>query len=353
MSPIGSAIRLSIVIPVYNAEKHLGACVDSVLRSRSDAFEIILVDDGSHDGSPAICDDLARRHERVRAIHQQNSGAAVARNAGLDAAEGDYAAFIDADDRVDEGYADFILSQIERGDDAVVFPMVIDYPQTNASHTQEAIALDSVSAAEAVRALDTAGMLNMPCSRAFRIGMLQQEPVIRFIPDTEPGEDLIFNCDCFKRAQRVSIIDRAYYHWIRRGEDTLANRFRRDLTEKNRMFIRCRCDLYRALGLEETDYPLLAKGNLAYVFSCIPNMYRGKNKFPHRERIAFFREIFTSEEVARWVAAADTTSSLMKTFTRLYHTKSPFLADSYYSAALWARRRFDKLWQIIRKRLKK
>lgn len=98
--------QLSIIVPVYNAEKWLRRCLDSLLKQdlpRED-YEIILVDDGSKDGSPQICDDYSAAHPgTVRVIHQQNRGVSMARNAGLDAAVGEYVMFVDADDYMKEG----------------------------------------------------------------------------------------------------------------------------------------------------------------------------------------------------------------------------------------------------------
>ena len=92
------SIRVSIIVPVYNAEKYLRECVESVLGQTLSDIELILVDDGSTDGSPALCDRYAVQDHRVKVIHKPNGRAASARNAGLRAASGEYVAFVDADD---------------------------------------------------------------------------------------------------------------------------------------------------------------------------------------------------------------------------------------------------------------
>lgn len=101
---------ISIVVPVYQVEAYLGRCMKSLLAQSYENLEIILVDDGSPDKCPAICDAYAQRDRRVRVIHQDNAGLSGARNAGIEAAQGDYLAFVDSDDYVSK---DFIRTLYE------------------------------------------------------------------------------------------------------------------------------------------------------------------------------------------------------------------------------------------------
>ncbi len=93
--------KVSIIVPVYNVEKYLRRCIDSILRQTLTDIEVILVDDGSFDSSGKICEEYARKDSRLRVIHQKNAGVAVARNTGLDIASGDYIAFVDSDDYIE------------------------------------------------------------------------------------------------------------------------------------------------------------------------------------------------------------------------------------------------------------
>lgn len=93
--------KVSVIVPVYNAEKYLPECVDSILAQTLRDIEVILVDDGSTDGSPALCDIYAKKDPRVHVIHKPNGRAASARNAGLKIAQGEYIAFVDSDDWIE------------------------------------------------------------------------------------------------------------------------------------------------------------------------------------------------------------------------------------------------------------
>ncbi len=100
---------ISVIIPVYNAELYLRQCVQSVQSQTYDAFEIILVNDGSKDSSGALCDELAAEDVRIHVIHKENGGAADSRNRGVQEARGEYIAFIDADDYVAPEYLSFLV----------------------------------------------------------------------------------------------------------------------------------------------------------------------------------------------------------------------------------------------------
>ena len=100
---------VSVVVPVYHAQKYLNECVDSLLRQTYKNIEIILVDDGGNDNCPKMCDDWARKDTRIKVIHKENGGLSSARNTGLDIAEGEYISFIDSDDYVAENFIENII----------------------------------------------------------------------------------------------------------------------------------------------------------------------------------------------------------------------------------------------------
>ena len=92
---------ITVIVPVYNVEKYISKCVASLIEQTYPNFEIILVDDGSPDGCPAVCDRFASQYDNIRVIHQKNRGLSAARNAGIDAARGELLSFVDSDDFVE------------------------------------------------------------------------------------------------------------------------------------------------------------------------------------------------------------------------------------------------------------
>ena len=111
---------ISVIVPVYNVEAYLPACMESILSQDYRDLEVILIDDGSKDRSGEICDRYAAQDSRVRVIHQKNRGAAAAKNAGLRAATGTYLSFVDSDDYLEPGAYGFLMKTLQRtGADAV------------------------------------------------------------------------------------------------------------------------------------------------------------------------------------------------------------------------------------------
>ena len=113
-------MRLSLVVPVYKAEKYLHRCVESVLAQTMGDWELILVDDGSPDSSGAMCDDFAKRDARIKVIHQENAGVSAARNAGVAVAQGEYIAFLDSDDWVEPRMYELLLAAADSEDADIV-----------------------------------------------------------------------------------------------------------------------------------------------------------------------------------------------------------------------------------------
>lgn len=118
------SIDLSIIIPIYNAEKYIKRCIESILISQNKALEVIAVDDGSADQSLHICLGLANADSRVHVYSKENGGVSSARNLGLEKAKGRYITFCDADDYYEDRAIDYLLSFIERGGRLDHFPVL-------------------------------------------------------------------------------------------------------------------------------------------------------------------------------------------------------------------------------------
>lgn len=113
--------KVSIILPIYNVEKYLEKCVNSVINQTYQNIEIILVDDGSKDSSGRICDELVESDNRIKVIHKKNGGLASARNAGYEVATGEYLMYIDSDDVIKNDIAEKCVSAMEKNDQMLLY----------------------------------------------------------------------------------------------------------------------------------------------------------------------------------------------------------------------------------------
>lgn len=127
---------ISVIVPIYKVEEYLRECIDSIINQTYRNLEIILVDDGSPDNCPAICDEYASKDERIVVLHQMNGGLSAARNAGLDVAKGEYICFVDSDDFIHPQYCEILLNGIINANTIACACEVLRYSEGENIHTE-------------------------------------------------------------------------------------------------------------------------------------------------------------------------------------------------------------------------
>ena len=135
--------KVSIIIPIYNTDKYLSKCIDSIISQTYQNLEIILVDDGSTDDSDKIADDYARKDQRIKVIHQKNTGQSAARNAGLEIATGEYISFIDSDDKIEKSFIEKLLDPYLTDKNTALSICGIHYKRLN-QHSAEDVYINSL-----------------------------------------------------------------------------------------------------------------------------------------------------------------------------------------------------------------
>lgn len=214
MNPI-----VSVIVPVYNAEKHLYRCIDCILVQSFTDFELLLINDGSKDNSDKICDGYAVNDSRVRVFHKENGGASAARNYGLDKAVGKYICFIDADDWVDKDYIESLLPAED--EDMVVCSFM--YDTKDVFHLSD-IARDKQNIGKDLHILIDHMAICAPWCKIMRRDIIEQNN-IRFDVNVSAGEDMLFVCDYFSAGlDKIRTISQPLYHYYVADSGSLSHR---------------------------------------------------------------------------------------------------------------------------------
>ena len=210
--------RISVIVPVYNAKRTLGECIESVLQQTYRDIELILVDDGSADESGEICDTYAKKDRRIKVIHKENGGVSSARNMGIEKAEGEYICFIDSDDYIEaETLATAEKSISDTNPDLFIWGMVYDYfgkegliKSVNAPDNK-ALAFEKADINLWMKAFSEINMAS-PCNKLYKKSLVKKNHV-QFDTACVFYEDLKFNLDYCRHVQSVVSIENGLYHY--------------------------------------------------------------------------------------------------------------------------------------------
>lgn len=212
--------KLSIIVPVYNAERYIKRCMDSLYAQTLIDYEVILVDDGSTDSSLQICRNYARKDPRVKVIAKANGGAGSARNAGIEVANGEYIAFPDVDDWFEASMYEDLYRVASAGDYDVIFSGVNYYKQTKSGmeyfRTENINAYSYTTREDCRRHImdffPTTTIFDVPWNKLYRRRVIVDND-IRFA-DLRRCQDAMFNVDFFNSVDRVCSVEKAYYNYM-------------------------------------------------------------------------------------------------------------------------------------------
>ena len=217
---------VSVIIPVYNVIDCFEECMQSVLEQTYENIEIVLVNDGSNDGSEKLCDLYEKRDSRVRVLHQKNSGQAIARNIGVDISKGDYIAFVDSDDVLDKHYIEFLLEgMLETGADI----SVCAYEKFSKNYKTRVQKLNTnnyifFETQEALEELCYQKRIDCgPCSKLLKKELIKD---IRF-PANIGYEDFATIYKYIANAKKIVVLDNILYFYRQRETSTMHMKFSR------------------------------------------------------------------------------------------------------------------------------
>lgn len=230
--------QISVIVPVYKVEPYLHRCVDSILAQTFTDFELILVDDGSPDNCGAICEEYAERDSRIKVIHKKNGGLSSARNAGLDAASGEYILFCDSDDFVSKFWIESMLREAVRFQDSLVV-CGVKKVDPGFSTKEEPDVLES----QDIRYIDLflKGLSGYVCNKIYRRAFIESIG-LRFDERIRFAEDIPFNVQYSLKLRKYRIISAQLYFYTQ-VEGSILHVYRRDLLGASLQPFFCRIPL--------------------------------------------------------------------------------------------------------------
>lgn len=252
---------ISIIVPIYNMEQYMRKCIDSIIAQTFTDFECLLIDDGSTDGSPAICDSYAEKDLRIKVFHKTNGGLSDARNYGLEQAKGEYTIFVDPDDWVDATGLELLYKKAKENDaDIVMCDLYYNdlYRQTYCKQEPT-----SIQHLDVLKDLITGKVYGFTVTKLIK-RELYQKYNLKYPQGMYGCEDQYTMCKLFINNILIAYIPIAYYHYMHYGNETQSRRYdettyQHDLKVRD-IFTELLADTpYRELAYEQKSLYMLSR----------------------------------------------------------------------------------------------
>lgn len=336
--------RLSVVMPVYNAEKYLHQTFEGLLKQTLQDYEIIAVDDGSTDGSPAICDEYGVRDSRIQVVHLDNQGSWNARNTGIDLSEGKYLYFIDADDWIEPDWLEQLVSSAEEvSADLVVAGFSMEYETANGCTTyfkeleEITYELQQDFRNDVYKHLNDS-VMSLPWNKLFLRERVMTEN-IRFKNKRMP--DHFFCVDYLSNTKCVRLIRGGGYHWRRALTSSNTQRDNKsvELFSTRVEHYDAMLNMYKAWGMDNNKEALVVLSTflVSRSIQCMQEV-ASNSEIPKRRAKQIIANICKNESVIRSLQYAEPDSKVMRIMMIPLRLRLPELTYLMGSFIGWVRK---------------
>lgn len=344
--------KVTIIVPVYNTYCYLKKCVQSLINQTYDNTFILLVDDGSDTETYTMCDSLKQKYgDKIDVIHKKNGGPSSAKNRGIDVANTEYIVFVDSDDYIGKNYiADLVKAQKNNNADLAIMGYTVCYEKDN---TQLNVLPkgegDHLNVDDAIRMMGTDGILNVDVSKLYDTKIIKENN-IRFPENISTGEDLVFNCNYLSYINKVAVVSKSNYYYMRREIESLVNKYRDDTFEIAIYLLDKVKQLYNSLDMNlEIDVVNLSNYYCDYMVSCVSNLYRRTSRLNAKKRRKKLSEIFEYTKKTD-IRKTNRNNKFCLIFLFLY-TRNVYWSEKLYSLLFWFRNTFSKLYVFYRNKV--
>lgn len=323
------AYDISFIIPVYNVEKYIRSCLDSILSQAGILKEVIVVDDGSKDGSLEILEEYSQKYENVVLVAQEHEGASVARNKGIELAQGNWICFIDSDDYIEENCMTNILKNITEEYDVIIADYV-NYTQSKSykhSYNQSMVEFKEQDFELFQKATLNKNyipkdlQLITPWAKLYRTEFLKQNDV-RFTPGVRKSQDLLFNFEVYHYAKKGKYVPELMYYY-RYNRESLCNKYLSEVLNdyrKQQGKIKSLLRSYEKYESMKEHYYFRTAVN--YMFSLRLDYAHRDNPKKYAERKNEFLESLKIEEIKESIYNVKTSEFSLKEKVLLYSVRS-------------------------------
>lgn len=290
---LGGTMRpiVSIVIPIYNVEKYIKKCVDSVINQTYKELEIILVNDGSPDNCGEIANQYKEEDPRIKVIHKKNGGLSDARNAGLEVVTGEYLCFIDSDDYIEFDAVEVLLSNaINTNSDVVVcsyFNEKVDINENILSKEPVNLQVDNLSS--------MAPIIGYAWNKLYKTSFIKKHK-LKFVKGLSLVEDIVFNEKVFLNTSEIIYINLPLYHYINRDRPSLIKQYHENSFELQKLGFKSREKVMLKLFENHSDVrEVIAGAYVSGVRYCLSNLFYYKNSLSSKRKYKIVETIISEE----------------------------------------------------------
>lgn len=335
-------MRISIIIPVYNCEKYLNRCLDSVLNQTYNELEIILVNDGSTDKTSDICDKYKVKDERIKVIHKENGGVSSARNVGISESSGEYIMFLDSDDWIESNMVEKMYNHISRYDDIdmVMCGCCLEFS------SKEKNILDIKLKNKTYNSLEEylkefsyyrdKGVFGYSVNKIFRSSIIKNNQVL--FKKYSIAEDLFFLYDLLPYCNKIKVIEDSLYHYMHENQHSLSKSNKEDSLYIINLFYDKTKDFLYNTNSYEINKEYISNGYIQSISHYILN-----NVMYEDNKIKKLRKLYKSEKVKETIRYSNPKPIFYNIMNRLIKFNLPITTIAFLDAYKIIKKRNVKL----------